>query len=67
MRADDVAILRDLKAHRTELIGPAIAEYTGRIVKTMSTLLPAPSCCRAEWTRAMPMFRSNAASSSALA
>jgi adenylate cyclase len=34
MGADEVGTLRSLKAHRRELIDPAIAGYRGRIVKT---------------------------------
>ena len=34
MGADEEGTLRRLKAHRTELIDPKIAEYRGRIVKT---------------------------------
>ena len=34
MGADEVGTLQALKAHRSELIDPSIAEYKGRIVKT---------------------------------
>jgi adenylate cyclase len=34
MGADEVGTLKALKAHRSELIDPSIAEYKGRIVKT---------------------------------
>ena len=34
MGADEVGTLRALKAHRRELIDPAIAAHRGRIVKT---------------------------------
>src|ERR1700752_1974200 len=34
MGADEEGTLRQLKAHRKELIDPKIAEYRGRIVKT---------------------------------
>jgi adenylate cyclase len=34
MAADEVGTLETLKAHRREVIDPAIAEYRGRIVKT---------------------------------
>ncbi len=34
MGADEVGTLRALKAHRSELVDPAIKGYNGRIVKT---------------------------------
>ena len=34
MEGDEVATLRALKAHRRELVDPAIAGHHGRIVKT---------------------------------
>jgi adenylate cyclase len=34
MGADDVATLQALKAHRREVVDPAIAAHNGRIVKT---------------------------------
>src|SRR5512135_3329919 len=34
MGADEVGTLKALKAHRKELVDPAIAEHKGRIVKT---------------------------------
>ena len=45
MGVDELGTLEALRAHRTELIDPLIADYGGRIVKTMGDglLLEFPS------------------------
>ena len=40
VRADERGIIVRQKAHRTELIDPAITEHSGRIVKTTGDGLP---------------------------
>ena len=43
MSVDEEGTLRQLKAHRRELVDPKIAEHRGRIVKTTGALCGASS------------------------
>jgi class 3 adenylate cyclase len=78
MGVDEEGTLRQLKAHRKELVDPKITEHRGRIVKTtgdgmmvefVSVVMPcaAPSTFSAVWPSAMPVFRRTNASNSASA
>ena len=83
MGVDEEGTLRQLKAHRKELVDPKITEHRGRIVKTTgdgmlvefvsvwSMPCAAPSTFSVAWPSAMPVYRrtngSNSASASTLA
>src|SRR5260370_35062633 len=74
MGVDEEGTLRQLKAHRKELVDPKITEHRGRIVKTTGdgmlvefvSVVDAVRCA-VEWPNATPGYRLTSVSNSASA